>query len=194
MQEEECRKVRLTEAAQLMDVSIRAVYNRINKYGWKHEKDFENNAWVWIPEKFIKAVSEQNSSQDQELDTKLHKENAQLSLNLQRSPYEESMMHVEGMRSRYEQEQVQLREEIRLLREELRVAETQCARMEGEVRRGEEMERTITALRETIDAQKMANDALNNERFVITQQLQRYRSERTESASPSGKPFWKFWG
>lgn len=66
-------------------------------------------------------------------------------------------------------------------------------RMEGDVRRIEHIESTVDAQKETISTQKTTIEALNNERIVITQQLQKYRSQDEPWSQESKAPVWMFW-
>jgi chromosome segregation ATPase len=83
--------------------------------------------------------------------------------------------------------------EIDQLRKQLESERIEKARMEGDVKRIESIEQTIDAQIETISSQKSTIVALNNERIVITQQLQKYRGQEsyTDVAKPPGWMFWK---
>lgn len=192
--EELCRKVRPQEAAHLMGVSLRAVYNRIQKYGWKQETDFENRAWIYIPEDYLGALhsvgtppqGEESTSRFQEVQENfkeaLHEGLYRFKLNSNEVP----LSFLEAILNKNE-------EELRSLREALMHSETQRARLEGELKRLEEIERlvvahqeTIQALQGTAEANRLANEALNNERIVINNQLVRYReAEREEKTTQS---------
>lgn len=87
--------------------------------------------------------------------------------------------------------------EIDQLKADLETERVSKARMEGEIKRIDTIEITVNAQQETISSQKTTIDALNNERIVITQQLQKYRgveqgSDETAVNAPK-KPIWKFW-
>jgi|GEM_PF-6555320 len=71
------------------------------------------------------------------------------------------------------------------------------ARMEGDVKRIETIQGTVEAQKETITSQKTTIEALNNERIVITQQLQKYRGQEEQQfqgvTQERKAPGWMFW-
>lgn len=87
--------------------------------------------------------------------------------------------------------------EIDQLKASLEMERVGKARMEGEIKRIDTIEVTVNAQKETISSQKTTIEALNNERIVITQQLQKYKGsgqglgQNPEAADK--KPIWKFW-
>lgn len=87
--------------------------------------------------------------------------------------------------------------EIDQLKANLEMERVGKARMEGEIKRIDTIEVTVDAQKETISSQKTTIEALNNERIVITQQLQKYKGsgqglgQNPETADK--KPLWKFW-
>jgi hypothetical protein len=77
-----------------------------------------------------------------------------------------------------------LRQQLEDIRNLLEAERIKNARTEGELQGVPVLRELIETQRETIDTQKMANEALNNERLVVTQQLQKYRSEPTAPPPP----------
>ena len=82
---------------------------------------------------------------------------------------------------------------LRRLLEEERIKN---ARLDGEISKIDSVDAVISAQKETIASQKTTIESLNNERIVITHQLQKWRSsdnDRFSSDTNSKSPFWKFW-
>jgi hypothetical protein len=185
IQEEKTRKVRPQEAADLMGVSLRAVYNRIQKYGWKTETDLESRAWIDLPEKFIKIQEGVQNEPEVHSSDFIHDVSGSV-LDGFRQIYEDE---IESLRSRSEK----LHEENKGLHTALMKAEVECAEMRGRLEKVHEMQRAIAALEQALEQAKSANDALNNERVAITQQLVKYR-EAEPKPSEMPRKWWQWWG
>jgi hypothetical protein len=65
--------------------------------------------------------------------------------------------------------------------------------MRGRLEKVHEMQRAIAALEQALEQAKSANDALNNERVAITQQLVKYR-EAEPKPSEMPRKWWQWWG
>lgn len=101
-----------------------------------------------------------------------------------------------------QQEELQIvrqtcQKEIDHLKASLEAERIDKARMEGDVKRIETIQGTVEAQKETITSQKTTIEALNNERIVITQQLQKYRGHEEQHFSGVTQerkpPSWMFW-
>lgn len=94
---------------------------------------------------------------------------------------------IEGLRK-------ELQGSIDQLRKELESERIKNAKLEGELSKIPTVEMLVDTQKETIHSQKTAIEALNNERIVITQQLQKYRSNDEHKNPSSDKvPGWMFW-
>ncbi|MBY0405007.1 MAG: hypothetical protein K2X66_13995, partial [Cyanobacteria bacterium] len=82
---------------------------------------------------------------------------------------------------------------IKEMTETIKNLEVRLARMEGEFKRLDDVERLIKTQEETISAQKMATEALNNERISFNTVLQKYREKETETSTSGDKPWYRFW-
>jgi chromosome segregation ATPase len=74
-------------------------------------------------------------------------------------------------------------------------AQTKIAELTARLEKLDVVQETVMAQRQAIEAQRIANDALNNERLVITRQLQKYNSQ-TGNNSQTDSPlqhWWQFW-
>lgn len=87
--------------------------------------------------------------------------------------------------------------EIDQLKANLESERIDKARMEGDVKHIETIQSTVEAQKETITSQKTTIEALNNERIVITQQLQKYRGQEDQQfqgiSQERKTPSWMFW-
>lgn len=84
---------------------------------------------------------------------------------------------IKSLREQLEEERADYRRQIDELRSHLEAERIKLAEMRGEVKRIDTVEELVGTQKETISSQKTTIEALNNERIVITQQLQKYRSQ-----------------
>lgn len=110
-------------------------------------------------------------------------------------------VNISEIKSKHQEELQTVRQifqkEIDQLKASLESERIDKARMEGDVKHIETIQGTVAAQKETITSQKTTIEALNNERIVITQQLQKYRGQEElpyQGVSQERKtPSWMFW-
>ena len=71
-------------------------------------------------------------------------------------------------------------------------ATAKVAELNARLEKLDVIEKVVSVQQQTIEAQQIANEALNNERVVITQQLQKYRASDVQIESEK-YPAWMFW-
>ncbi len=100
---------------------------------------------------------------------------------------------IKSLREQLEEERADYRRQIDELRSKLEAERIKLAEMKGEVKRIDTVEELVGTQKETIHSQKTTIEALNNERIVITQQLQKYRSKDSEEPGKADKKGWLAW-
>lgn len=118
---------------------------------------------------------------------------------LMRSMFELHAQEIRTLRQEYEQEIRTLRthyeQTVQQLQDQLNQVQIQNARLEAELKSLAGLNQIIETQKMALESSKAAIEALNNERTVITQQIQKYRQREDDRADASGgvRPWWRFW-